>query len=451
MRRIFVLVLLLGGMRLIQPLGSGGFGSQALLAFGFLILGAYAAGELAVALRIPKLVGYLAAGVAFGPSALNIVGTRAIGDLSPVSSLAIALIAFIAGAELRWGEVRERGLAIVRVLVTELGFTIAAVTALLLLLRAHVSFLSGSGLVEAVAFSIVFAAMAAVHSPAVAIALLSETRARGPVAKTTLGLVLISDVVIVLLLTITLAIARVLVPPTGPDVPALTLHAVVWEVIGAVLIGGILGVLVTLYLRFIRRELFLFAILIAFFGSEIAHLLRVEPLLTLMTTGFIVENVSAEAHSAALRSALERAAAPVFVVFFALAGADIALSQLARLWPLVVPLALVRGGAIWSGSRVGLRWSGLPAEELPVLDRHLWTGLLPQAGVAIGLAAVVAQTYPARGGDMRVLFLALVAINQAIGPILLRRGLEQSGEIPRPETDQTPDTAAPVVSSAEHG
>ncbi len=420
-------------MRVIQPLGAGGYGAQALLAFGFLILAAYAAGELAVAIRIPKLVGYLIAGVVFGPSALGTVGTRAIADLSPVSSLAIALIAFIAGVELQWQEVRERGLGLLRVLGTELGISIVTITAFLLLLREHISFLQHGTIVEALAFSIVFAAMAAVHSPAVAIAMLSETRARGPVAKTTLGLVLISDVVIVLLLTLTLAIARALVPPAGANAPALTLGAVAWEVIGAVLIGGILGALVTLYLRFIRRELFLFAIMVAFFGSEIAHLVHVEPLLTLMTTGFVVENVSAPDHSAALRSALERAAAPVFVVFFALAGAGIALPQLARLWPLVLPLALVRAGAIWAGVRLSLGWSGLPRDEVPVLRRHVWTGLLPQAGVAIGLAAVVAQTYPSRGGDMQVLFLALIAVNQAVGPILFRRALDQSGEIPRTE------------------
>ena len=444
MRRLFVLALLLGGMHLIRPLGSGGFGAQTLLAFGFLILAAYAAGELAVAIRVPKLVGYLMAGVAFGPSVLGTVGAAEISDLSPVSSLAIALIAFIAGVELQWGDVRERGVALLRVLGTELGFSIVTITALLLALRPHVSFLANGTLTAAIAFSIVFAVMSAVHSPAVSIALLSETRARGPVAKTTLGLVLISDVVIVLLLTAALAIARALVPPAGADVPALTLGAVGWEVIGAVLIGGMLGVLVTLYLRFIRRELFLFAIMVAFFGSEIARLVHVEPLLTLMTTGFIVENVSEAEHSAALRSALERAAAPVFVVFFALAGADIALSQLAVVWPLVIPVALVRGGAIWSGSRVGLRWSGLPRDELPVLERHLWTGLLPQAGVAIGLAAVVAQTYPTRGGQMRVLFLALVALNQTIGPILFRRALDRSGEIPGPSDEPEPHAALPA-------
>lgn len=433
MRRLFVLGLLFGGMQLIRPLGTAGYGSEALLAFGFLILAAYAAGELSVALRVPKLVGYLVAGVAFGPYALNTVSADAVADLAPVSSLAIALIAFLAGAELRWTEVRERGTAILRILGVELSASLLAIAGFLVAARDHVAFLRGSPWAAVIAFSVVFASIAIVHSPAVTMALLAETRARGPVSRTSLGVVLISDVVVVLVLTATLALARLLVPTTGSDVPALTIGAVGWEVGGAALVGAAIGGLVALYLRFVGRELFLFAVMVAFFGAEVSSLLHVEPLLTLICAGFVAENTSAREHGAALREAMERAAAPVFVVFFALAGAQIVLPQLAELWPLVLPLALVRGGAMWLGSRLGVRWSGISGEEAALLRRHLWSGLIPQAGVAIGLSAVVVHTYPNRGEGIRALFLALVAVNQALGPILFRRALDRSGEIPREE------------------
>jgi len=107
-RRLIILALLLGSMQLIFPLGAQGQGSQALLSFGFLILAAYTVGELAKAVRLPRIVGYLAAGVAFGPYGLGTVTAAGVERLAPVSQLAIALIAFLAGAELRWGEVRDR-------------------------------------------------------------------------------------------------------------------------------------------------------------------------------------------------------------------------------------------------------------------------------------------------------------------------------------------------------
>jgi Kef-type K+ transport system membrane component KefB len=110
-RRALILLLLLGGIDLIQPLGAFGHqGSQALLTFGFLILAAYTVGEIATTFRLPKIVGYLIAGVIFGPSVLSVVSTEGAQRLTGVSQLAIALIAFLAGAELRLDEVRENGI-----------------------------------------------------------------------------------------------------------------------------------------------------------------------------------------------------------------------------------------------------------------------------------------------------------------------------------------------------
>ncbi len=447
MRRAFVLALLFGCLQLIQPLGTPGFGSESLLTFGFLILGAYAAGELAATIGIPQLVGYLLAGVVFGPYALRTVPAAAVADLAPVSSLAIALIAFLAGAELRWEEIRTRGGIIFRILASELGLTLVVITALLAAFHNYVPFLAGTSAREVIAFSLVFASIAVVHSPAVAMALLTETRARGPVARTSLGLVLLSDVVIVLLLIGTLTLAQVLVPPHGPNIPALTLRGVAWEIGGAGVVGAAIGGLVALYLRVLRRELFLFAIIVAFFGSEIARLFHVEPLLTLIVAGFVAQNVSVSAHADALRHAMERAAEPVFVVFFALAGADIVLPDLARFWPLVLPLAAVRGASMWAGTRLGIRWARVEGNEGDMLRRHAWTGLIPQAGVAIGLAATVAATYPARGGQIRTLFLALVALNQLVGPILFRRALARSGEIPS-TTQNDIETVAVLMKSS---
>src|SRR5690349_6828045 len=144
MRRIIILALLLGGARLVLPLGTGTSSAHSLLTFGFLILAAYTSGEVAVSFRMPRIVGYLVAGVLFGPSALDIVNVEATQELAPVSSLAIALIAFLAGAELRWSELRERGRAIALILTSELGLTFIALAALLIGLREHVPFLQGT-------------------------------------------------------------------------------------------------------------------------------------------------------------------------------------------------------------------------------------------------------------------------------------------------------------------
>lgn len=422
MRRALVLGLLFGGMQLILPLGSDGGGSRTLLTFGFLILAAYTVGEIATAVGLPKIVGYLAAGVLFGPSGLAAVSLEGTVRLNPVSDLAVALIAFLAGAELRWGEVRERGVLLLKLTTVELLATFVVLTAALYGLRDFVPFLRDASPATAFASALLFGAIAAVHSPAVTLALLTETGARGPVARTTLGVVLLADVAVVLLFSAALAVARYLAPVSDAASQA-TLGLLVWEIVGALLVGALLGAAVAAYLRFVARELMLFAILVAFFGLELARVAHVELLLTLLTAGFVTENVSR--HGDALRHALERSAAPIFVVFFALSGAKIDLADVAPLLPLVLPLAALRAAAIWGGTRLGGRWAR-PVAGAEV--RHVWMGLVSQAGVAIGLAAIVAEAYGGMGEQLRNLLLALIAVNETVGPVLFRRALARSGE-----------------------
>ncbi len=428
MRRLVILALLFSTVQVVLWLGQTGHGAQTLLAFGFLIVAAYTIGELASTARLPRIVGYMGAGVLFGPSVLGTVSSQAVHALTPVSSLAIALIAFLAGAELRWSEVREHGIAIVKIMSSEVTITFLCIVALLASLHTFVPFMSGLSWPETIALAALFASMAVVHSPAVTMALLTETGARGPVARATLGVVLISDVAVIILFSTCLTIARTVLPPAS-DAGGVTVLAIVWEIAGSVVIGAALGGAVALYLRLARHELFLFAILVTVFGAEVARLLHVETLLTLLVAGFVTENVSRPSDGTALRQAMGRSAAPVFVVFFALAGAAIELGTLASVWPLVIPLVLVRAAAIRGGTAIGARWARVSATEA----RYTWMGLISQAGVAVGLAAILADVYPGRGESIRALFLATLAVNQIVGPVLFRRALSRSNEIAQTE------------------
>lgn len=422
MRRIVTLGLLFGGMRLILPLGSQGQGSQALLAFGFLILAAYTVGEMVTAVRVPRIVGYMAAGVLFGPHVLEVVSAQGVTRLAPVSDLAVALIAFLAGAELQWAEVRARGIVLLKIMTAELGLAFVVVSGMVVALHGVIPAVRGLPAEEVLVFAMLFGSVAVVHSPAVTMALLSETGARGPVARTTLGVVLLADVVVVLLFSAVLALARTLTPPPGAEAgPSLAL--ILWEIGGALVIGALLGAAVASYLRWVGKELMLFAVLVAFFGVEVARVAHVELLLTLLVAGFVADNASRLGDE--LRHAMERSAAPIFVVFFALSGAKIDVAQVLPLLPLVLPIALARAGAMWAGVRVGARWARVDGPE----KEYAWMGLVSQAGVAIGLAAILAKAYPLRGGALAGLLLALIAVNETVGPILFRRALSKSGEI----------------------
>ncbi len=420
MRRLIILVVLYSVMQGVLMLSSATAGVPTLMLFGFLILAAYSVGELVTVAGLPKIVGYMLAGVLFGPPALGYVSRPALEELTPVSNLAIALIAFLAGAELQIAEIRERGAAILKLMSTELLLSFVGVAVTIALLRSQLPVLATAPAAEVLAFSLLVAAVTVVHSPAATIALLTETRANGPVARYTLGVVLVMDIAVVLIFSGVLAAARALVPPSGGG-GGVQVGTVIWEIGGAVLVGAVLGAFVALYLRFISRELFIFAILVALFGAEIARLMHVETLLTLLVAGFVAEN-GGGGRGEQFRHAMERAAAPIFVVFFALSGARLDPAAVLPLWTIVVPIVGVRMLAIWGGIQLGGRWAKLD----PVVTDNAWFGLVSQAGVAFGLAAVVAEVYPSRGESLRALLLAVIAVNQTLGPILFRVGLRRA-------------------------
>lgn len=424
MRRALILILLLLGMSVIQPLAIATPGSAALLTFGFLILAAYTVGEIVAAAGLPKLVGYLLAGMAFAPTSLGTLTDDVVARLTPVNQLAVALIALLAGAELRWSEIRTRGAAYLRVIGVEMAVTFAAGFCTILLLRNFIPALAGRNFAAAIVFALLFSAVYIAHSPAATFGVLTETKARGPVARTTLGVILLSDVVLIIVFALAVALARVIIPPPG-DVQTVSAAMVVWEIAGALAVGAAIGFAITVYLRFTNRELLLFGIIVAMLGGEIARLAHVELLLTLLTAGFVMENFTPREGGEQLRHAVARAAAPVFVVFFALAGATIHVRETISLLSIVGPLVAIRVTALWLGSKAGARWAGME----PIERRFLWRGLVSQSGVAIGLATAIALAYPELGGAVRAVAFAMIAINELIGPIIFKRALGQAGEI----------------------
>lgn len=422
MRRLVILVILYAVMQSVLGLGHAGGGAPVLMLLGFLILAAYSVGELAEAMRLPKVIGYLMAGVVFGPSGVDYVTAQAVTGMSPVSDLAVALIAFLAGSELQWKELRARWGTIVKILQTELGISFVAIAITFLLLHGQLEFLAHASWPEILAFTVLFSSVAVVHSPVVTMAILSETDAHGPVARTSLSVVLLADVAVVLVFTGALALVRALVP--SPEGEPMVFSMVAWGIVGAILVGAVYGAAVAAYIRFISRELLIFAILTALLGAEVARIMHVEELLMLLVAGFVAMNVGGE-ESDRFRHAVSRASAPVFVVFFALSGAKIVPGAIASLWTIAVPVVVVRLLAIRYGSRLGARWAGA---EKAVVD-YTWYGLISQAGVALGLATVAAQVYPHRGEELKLLFIALIAINEMMGSVMFRIGLSRAGEL----------------------
>lgn len=424
-RRLVVLALLVGGAVLLEPLRvptEGVIAPRSLFLFGILLLTADTFGALAHDLRLPRLVGYLVAGLALGPSLTGIVPAGVLDDLQMMKRLAIGLIGLLAGAELRLADLRLRHRAILWILSLQVVCVLLGLWGATLVAHRWVPFLDGLEAAPLVFVALLFATTLTVNSPMVTLALLTETRAEGPLAKTTLGVVLVADVVVILLFTAAFSFAQSSLGTSAgaPDI----LYYLLREVLGSILAGVLVGGILSLYLRFVKRELVVFAVIVVFATAGAAQALGFELLLSLLVAGFFVENV-APVRAEPLVEVLHQMAVPVFVIFFAITGAELHVDAFIALWRVVLGVALVRMVMIMLGSRAGARIGG--AE--PAVVRNVWTGLVSQAGVALGLATVVADRLPGIGAAMQVLIVGVIAFNESVGSVLFRRGLERAGEV----------------------
>jgi Kef-type K+ transport system membrane component KefB len=425
-RRLVVLTLLVGGAVLLEPLRvptEGVIAPRSLFLFGILLLTADTFGAMAHDLGFPRLVGYLVAGLALGPSALGIVPPGVLQDLSTMKQLAVGLIALLAGAELRVKDLVARYRTIAWILALQTAAVLVGLTALALVLRTWIPFLERLEFPAVLFVALLFAATLTVNSPMVTLALLTETRAEGPLAKTTLGVVLVADVLVVLVFTAAFSLAQASLGGATASAPE-TLVRLLREVVGSMLAGALIGGVLTLYLRFVRRELVVFVIVLVFATAAAAQALHFELLLSLLVAGFLVENV-APVRAEPLVEMLHVMAVPVFVIFFAMAGADLRLQTFRDLWPLILAVALARVGLVYTGTRAGARLG----EAEPVVARYAWTGLVSQAGVALGLATIVADRLPRLGLAMQTMIVGIIAFNESVGPVLFRGGLDRAGEI----------------------
>lgn len=403
------------------------------LTAGFVLLFSWSAGRLFAACALPRLTGYLTAGVVCGPAVLGLISAPMIEELHFVSGAAIALIALTAGSELDFRAGRSTLASTVSIsLVTGIGGAIA-VGAAMLAGRPLFSFFEGLDWIETAAVAALVGVTVIAQSPAVVVALRNELDAHGPVTQTLLGVVVFGDLVVVVLFAIVSTITRSVLGG-AIDVGATT-RAVAWEIFGSIALGAVLGTALTIYVRRVRGNGNVFVLALALLVSELGPRVHLDPLLTMMAAGVVVANLGEG--SPKLLARIEGSSMPVYVLFFTLAGASIHLSVLAHGLFAALLLLGVRAGALLSGARIGARIAGG--------DRHVarWVGfgLLPQAGLAIALAMLLERAFPGIGPDASALVLGVVAINELVAPAILRWAWIRSGEARSGEPVDEPERA----------
>ena len=294
MRRLFVVLALLIMMLGLEELRASE--STTLAAIGFVVLAAFAIAELGGRMSLPKVTGYIVSGVILGPFAGDVLTTAVVDDMNMFGTLALGLIATTAGLELEL-----KGLAkLTKTLAATIGIKI--VLCALLVGGAIVGMGLGTDLLglsssaQVYGLAMILAALAIGTSPAIALAVASESNAKGRLTELVLGAAVAKDVVVVVAFNVGLATA--LAMSAGGEMGVGVLTHVGLEIAYSVIAGAILGGLLIAYLRFVKTEMLLFVTAMVLVVAEAAtylkneHHIILELLLVFIVAGMMVRNIT---------------------------------------------------------------------------------------------------------------------------------------------------------------
>lgn len=400
---------------------------------GFVLLAAYMSAQILRIAKIPMISAYIFTGIVAGPYVSGFLTFSMVGQLRLIDDLALSFIALMAGGELHLRSLRKRGFAI--------GLNIFMITlAVFGLVFAFVVFMGGQfslmkylSSAQIMALGILLGVVAVARSPSSAIAIISECRASGPFTETVLGVTIVMDVLIIIFFTLALTVTRIILTDSG-IVNQQAFIILFVELATSLLIGAVIGKGISFYIDRAGYDLPLFLLLTGF-GITKASLwlghfmedrfdiyLHLEPLLICMSAGFTVQNFSKKGSE--FMENLDRGALPVYVLFFSLAGASLNLEALRVCWPLALSLVGVRAVGIFIGTWL----AGTITKDPPINNRTAWMAYLTQAGVAIGLAQLAQRQLPEIGTYLSTVVLAVISVNQIVGPITFKTALHKVGE-----------------------
>lgn len=405
-----------------------------LTTFAVLALAARQIGHYLARLRLPLISGFLFAGILVGPYGLDLISETALDRLDFITEISLAFIAFAAGAELRINQLRGRLRSIGWVMGANAVIVPIIGSLAVFILTGSLPFLAELGMPGRIAASILAGSILVARSPSSAIAIVNELRAKGRFTQTTLGVIMMADVVVIVLFAISAEIADALLVDLGFSVGFVAL--LIGELLLSLLLGYITGRLLQWILSMHLRHLAKAAlVLILGYGVFVtSHWIRetsaemlsvellLEPLLIAMIGGFFVINYTG--YRDEFLSVLEDVAPAVYVTFFTLTGASMDLGVLSDTWVIAVLIFAVRLVAFFISSFAGGLIAGDPLRH----NALSWMAYVTQAGVGLGLATEVAAEFPGWGEELATIIISIIVLSQVVGPPLHKWVINYVGE-----------------------
>jgi Kef-type K+ transport system membrane component KefB len=380
------------------------------LSVGLILLLGLLGGRLVGRLGLPEVIGYLAVGLAIGPHTSGLLSHAAVEALEVIGEIALGVILLSIGAQFHVPHFRRLGR---RVFAIALAETFGAA----LLVGLLVGLISGSA-----KLALLLGAIAMATAPAATLLVLNQYNAAGPLTDYILAAVALNNVIS--LVTFRLAVLAVALFGNG-DAPAVVLARTAWELAGSVGFGLGLGLLLSWWAEHEEQptELLMIVLAVALVATGAATAMGLSVMLTTLSMGAVVVNLSRAGRG--FFRIMEHTDPPLYVAFFVLSGTHLQPGNIAAVGVLGVVYLIARVVGKGVGATLAARAVGAPA----VVQRNLGMALVPQAGMAIGLAWSAKALYPDVGPTILTLVLATVVVYEVVGPILTKLAITRAGEV----------------------
>ena len=419
---------------------------QMLICLSIALIAGLLMSRLAKAVNLPAVTSYLVAGLLLGPFVLGRLGLSGLGigfgsleqveGYGVVTQVALGFIAFVIGNEFRLSSLRSMGQQAITVGIAQAVITTALVD--VALVGVHLLFPQ----VLSLASAITLGSIAAATAPAATLMVVKQYKAKGPLTHLLLMVVAIDDAVGLVLFSASYGVANAL-EQGHMDLLSVVVEPLM-EILLSLLLGAVAGYLLNLLEVYFHSRSKRMSLSVAFVLLTVGvSMLKVEVggvrcgfslLLVCMMTGTVFCNVCPTSFcnvcptSEELMDRLDRWVSPINILFFVLSGAELDLTILSN--PLVLLVGVVYIASRSLGKIGGAYASCRATKCSPSIQKYLGITLLPQAGVALGMAAEAAQL--SDGHMVRNVVLFSVLVYELVGPTLTRMALTAAGEI-RPE------------------
>ncbi len=388
-------------------LGGSSLSSQIMISIALILFSGYLMTRITKKLRLPNVTAYIVAGILLGPYCLGLVPERIIKGSDFLADIALAFIAFSTGEFFRVETLKKNGMKVIVITILEsLMATVLVFVVTYWILGIDLS------------FSVVLSALAAATAPASTLMTIRQTGAKGDFVDTLLQVVALDDVVGLLAYSIAISVA---VAGLSGSFHAGSILRPLAVNTGIFLLGGLFGVLMKLLMPQKRstdnRLIISVATLFAFCG--ICTLLDVSPLLGCMAMATVYINITDDDK---IFKQLNYFSPPIMLIFFVRSGLNFQLSALTDTGAAICGIPLLVIGIVYFLTRILGKYLGaflgcLAVGKKPKVRNFLGLALIPQAGVAIGLAALGARTLGGeQGAALETVILASRDLYELKGP-----------------------------------